>query len=309
MKPLIGFIGQGWIGKNYADNFEDRGYEVIRYAMEEPYIQNKDRIKDCDIVFIAVPTPSTPEGFDDGILRKVVPLVGNKKIAVIKSTLLPGSTEPIQAANPDIFVMHSPEFLSESTAAYDAANPMRNIVGIPVDSDEYRNRAQQVIDVLPKAKYQLICSAREAELIKYGGNNWFYFKVIFFNILYDLAQQQGINWDTIKEAMAADPRIGSSHMNPVHQSGDKGGDAQQVLSFNELHMQPVHKGGRGAGGHCFIKDFAAFCEMYKKEVGDETGTKLLDAMRDKNIDLLVKSNKDLDLLKGVYGDDIVDKSN
>jgi len=166
-----------------------------------------------------------------------------------------------------------------------------------------------VIDVLPKAKYQLICSAREAELIKYGGNNWFYFKVIFFNILYDLAQQQGINWDTIKEAMAADPRIGSSHMNPVHQSGDKGGDAQQVLSFNELHMQPVHKGGRGAGGHCFIKDFAAFCEMYKKEVGDETGTKLLDAMRDKNIDLLVKSNKDLDLLKGVYGDDIVDKSN
>ncbi len=57
----IGFIGQGWIGKNYADDFEKRGFEVVRYAQEEPYIKNKEAIADCDIVFIAVPTPSTPE--------------------------------------------------------------------------------------------------------------------------------------------------------------------------------------------------------------------------------------------------------
>jgi len=31
-KQKIGFIGQGWIGKNYADNFEERGFTVIRYA-------------------------------------------------------------------------------------------------------------------------------------------------------------------------------------------------------------------------------------------------------------------------------------
>jgi predicted dinucleotide-binding enzyme len=34
-KPLIGFIGQGFIGKNYANDFEKRGYEVIRYANEK----------------------------------------------------------------------------------------------------------------------------------------------------------------------------------------------------------------------------------------------------------------------------------
>ena len=186
---------------------------------------------------------------------------------------------------------------------------MRNIIGVAVDNDEYKEKAKAVMDVLPDAVYELICNAREAELIKYGGNNWFYFKVIFINMLYDLARKHGANWETIRDAMVADPRIGSSHLNPVHKSGTKGGDARATLKFNELHMEPIHKSGRGAGGHCFIKDFAAFHEMYEKEVGDEFGVKLLEAMRDKNIDLLVKSKKDLDLLNGVYGEDKINKKN
>ncbi|MCK5027249.1 MAG: hypothetical protein KAS07_02425, partial [Candidatus Pacebacteria bacterium] len=110
--PKIGFIGQGWIGKNYADDFKNRGYSVVRYAKEKPYDINKDKIAKCDIVFIAVPTPTTPEGFDDSTLRKVIKLVGKGKTAVIKSTVLPGTTESIQKENPNIFIFHSPEFLT-----------------------------------------------------------------------------------------------------------------------------------------------------------------------------------------------------
>ncbi len=135
-KPLIGFVGQGWIGKHYADNFEERGYNVVRYALEPPYHENGDQVKICDIVFIAVPTPSTPEGFDDSIIRIAVKSVGQGRIAVIKSTLLPGKTEVIQKDNPGVIVMHSPEFLRESSAAHDAANPNRNIIGITKMSDE-----------------------------------------------------------------------------------------------------------------------------------------------------------------------------
>ena len=64
----IGFVGQGWIGKHYADNFEARGYMVVRYALEEPYVKNKEKIKECGIVFIAVPTPTSPKGFDASIV-------------------------------------------------------------------------------------------------------------------------------------------------------------------------------------------------------------------------------------------------
>jgi UDPglucose 6-dehydrogenase len=302
-KPLIGFIGQGWIGKNYADDFEKRGYDVVRYALEPEYEGNKDKIKDCDIVFIAVPTPSTPTGFDPSILKTAVKNAGKGKIAVIKSTLLPGTTQEIQSENPEIFVMHSPEFLTEATAAHDAAHPNRNIVGVAIDNEEYRAKAQEVLNVLPKAPYESICKAKEAEFIKYGGNNWFYFKVIFINLLYDLARESGCDYNVIRDGMAHDPRVGKSHLIPVHKSGTLGGAA-----YN-LQAQEDKDGGRGAGGHCFIKDFSAFREMYEKLVGDEKGVALLEAMEKKNIDLLVKSGKDLDLLKGVYGEDVVNNNN
>lgn len=306
MKPKqelkIGFIGQGFIGKNYADDFENRGYEVVRYALEEPYKENKNRIKECDIVFIAVPTPTTPDGFNTSILKEVIKNVGAKKSAVIKSTIAVGVTKEIQKENPNIFVFHSPEFLTEATASENAAKPERNIIGIPVTSKEYGKKAQFILSTLPKAPFELVCDSNEAELIKYGGNNWFFFKVVFINMFYDLVRENGASWDVIQKALSADPRIGSSHLTPVHKSGTIGGDS--------YHLNPkMNKDGeRGAGGHCFIKDYAAFVEMYKKYVGDEPGIKALESLEQKNIDLLLSSNKDIGLLKGVYGKDITGDS-
>ncbi|PIQ69065.1 MAG: hypothetical protein COV91_01065 [Candidatus Taylorbacteria bacterium CG11_big_fil_rev_8_21_14_0_20_46_11] len=285
-KPSIGFIGQGFIGKNYADDFERRGFLVTRYAMEEPYRQNKDKIKECDVVFIAVPTPTTPQGFDFSIIRAVLPLIGKGKIAVIKSTMLPGTTALLQKEFPGIFVFHSPEFLREKTASYDAAHPDRNIVGIPRDTPTARLKAKQILEILPPASSPMIVRATEAELIKYGGNNFFYVKVVYVNMLFDLATQLGCRWDVVKDAMIADPRIGASHMEPVHQSG---------------HVRGKKKGERGAGGHCFIKDFAAFALLYERMVKDPVGNAALTSLAEKNSALLRASGKDLDLLEGVYG--------
>jgi glycosyltransferase involved in cell wall biosynthesis len=282
----IGFVGQGFIGKNYADDMERRGLTLVRYALEEPYRGNKDKIQECDIVFIAVPTPTTPEKFDDSIVRAALGLVGKGKTAVVKSTLLPYSTEKFHKDFPNIFVMHSPEFLREATAAYDASHPDRNIVGIPEETEEYRRRAKEVLGVLPPAPFELICTSLEAELVKYAGNSWLYVKVIYVNLLYDLVKKLGANYETVRDALAADPRIGRSHLDPVHQSG---------------HGGPA---GRGAGGHCFIKDFEALRRLYEEKVPDEFGARVLDTIAAKNIELLFHSKKDIDLLEGVYGKDI-----
>lgn len=281
MGKKIGFIGQGWIGKNYADNFEQRGFDVVRYALEEPYRQNKGLIKDCDIVFIAVPTPTTPSGFDDSIVRASVRLVGNGRVAVIKSTLLPGVTESIAEEHPDVFVFHSPEFLTRHTAAYDAANPNRNIVGWPKETEEYKQRAQEVLDVLPRAPFELVCHVRDAELIKYGGNCFFYFKNIFMNMLYDLSQSLNCDWETLRGAIAADHRIGGEH------------------------THPINKGGRGAGGDCLIKDFSAFTALYENRIQDEVGMAILRNLEKKNIRFLIDSKKDLHLLVHVYGNNVI----
>ena len=277
----IGFIGQGWIGKNYADHFKDRGFDIVRYGKEEAYLRNKDEISECDIVFVAVPTPTTPEGFSADVVKEVLSLVGKGKTAVIKSTILPGTTRKLQHAYPDSTVLFSPEFLREATVRNDVDNPDRNIIGIT--TEEHRDVAKEVMKILPKAPYESICTAEEAELIKYAGNVHLYIKVIYMNMLYDLAQTFGGEWETIAKSVSADPRIGTSHMYPVHASG---------------HTKDK---GRGAGGHCFIKDFAAFADFYTKAVPDKTGQELLEALAKKNIDLLTKSGKDLDILKQVYG--------
>lgn len=282
-KQSIGFIGQGWIGKNYADDFERRGYDVVRYALEAPYNANKEKIAECNITLIAVPTPTTAKGFDDSIVRGVLSLIGKGKTAVIKSTLLPGTTEALQAAFPDIIVLHSPEFLREKTAAHDAANPDRNIIGIPVDNDRYRAAAEAVLAVLPKAPYNKILSSLGAELVKYAGNVFLALKVVYANMLYDLAEGLATPYEDLKDAVAADPRIGPSHLSPMLASGH------------------TDKTGRGAGGHCFIKDLEAFRRLYDATLQDTKGSLLLADLVRKNNALLTTSGKDIELLEGVYG--------
>ena len=102
-------------------------------------------------------------------------------------------------------------------------------------------------------------------------------QVVLFNLLYDLTKKLRCDWEPIALAVRADPYI------------------------SNRYARPVHKSGRGAGGHCFIKDFEAMFRLYQDVVGDSLGVKALEGFRNKNSDLLTRSRKDLDLLKEVYG--------
>jgi UDP-glucose 6-dehydrogenase len=202
---------------------------------------------------------------------------------VIKSTIQPTVTRQLQKDNPEIIVIHSPEFLSESTAAKDASDPFMNIVGIDLENKKHIKAAKLVHSVLPKSKNNQTVSFEEAELIKYAHNCSGYTQIIFFNIMYDAARSIGANWNNIEQALKSDPYVPNRY------------------------ASPIHKTGRGAGGHCFIKDFEAFKDFYKLNVIDSLGIKVLEAMRDKNIELLFNSNKDMDLLEGVYGKKRINK--
>jgi nucleotide sugar dehydrogenase len=273
---LTGFIGQGYIGKNYADDFEERGFEVVRYATKEPYKSNKEKIKECDVVFIAVPTPTTPNGYDISIINLVLPLTGVGKIVILKSTIFPGLTEKIQEEFPDRVVLYSPEFLSEATASYDAAHPFVNILGMAKETPEHKKAAKLIHSILPKAPQNFTVRSIEAEIIKYAHNCSGYTQIILFNLMYDLSQKMGANWKIIEEAIKADPLVPNRY------------------------ATPLHKSGRGAGGHCFIKDFAAFREIYEKMLNDPSGVSVLKNMEKKNIELLRSSGKDVEILEGVY---------
>lgn len=274
----IGFIGQGFIGKNMADDFAERGYNVVRFALEAEYVGNREAIADCDFVFIAVPTPTTPQGFDISVVENVLPLIGKGKTAVIKSTVLPGTTKVLQGKFTDINIVHSPEFLRELHARDDAKNPPRTIVGLPNDDENLQALAKELLSILPTSPYQLICTAEEAELIKYGGNCFLTLKLVYMNLLYDLSLATGADYNVVADGIGADSRIGQSHT--------------KVLSED---------GKRGAGGHCFPKDLAALREVYESLVTDDVvGREFFKVLERKNNQLLHDSGKDIDLLKEMY---------
>jgi UDPglucose 6-dehydrogenase len=281
MKERIGFIGQGWIGRNYANDFEARGFEVVRYSLEPEYSENKSKIADCSITFIAVPTPTTPQGFDDSYIKSALTNISEGNIAVIKSTTMPGLVASLQEQFPRILVLHSPEFLVEKTAAHDAAHPNRNIIGVPKDTPAYIEAAERVLAVLPNAPYNTVMSSLDSELVKYAGNCFLYTKVLFMNTLFDVVEKSGGDWEKVRAALVHDLRIGESHTNPVND------------------------GGRGAGGHCFIKDYEAFRQYYKQTVGEDAAYQILSASAAYNMKLLSESGKDTELLRGVYGDAIL----
>ncbi len=279
----IGFIGQGYVGKNYADDFEMRGYVVKRYAKdgEHSSVDCQDAIKECDVVFVAVPTPTTPSGFDAGTLRQVIPLTRPSSVVVIKSTLVPGLTQTLQDEFPDRVILHSPEFLSEATATHDTQHPFMNIIGIPRTTREHEQAAELILSILPPSAYQSVVSSDEAEIIKYSHNCSGYVGIIFFNLMYDITQKLGADWSVVEAALRADPYI------------------------PHTYISPMHKSGRGAGGHCFIKDMAALSQVYQRVVGDGAGVNVLKSVEEKNKMLLRDSGKNVDLLNGVYGEEHV----
>jgi nucleotide sugar dehydrogenase len=274
---LIGMIGNGFVGKAYADYYESTGHTVVRYSLEEDYIDNASKIAHCDLVIVAVPTPTTPEGPDYSIVESVINLAGQQKIVVIKSTVEAGFTEKVSGRHLDKIILHSPEFLREKTAAQDVLSPDRVIIGVPVSDDRHLAAATMYMQTLPAAKNTIICSSRASEFAKYAGNLFLAMKVVFSNAMYDLSNARGIEYAEVKAIIAADSRIGGSHLS-IWQDG-----------------------GRGAGGNCFIKDMAAFRQKFATFSSNEA-IAFIDSIIAMNRKLLSDSGKDTHLLKQVFNE-------
>jgi UDPglucose 6-dehydrogenase len=223
-----------------------------------------EQVNQADIIFICVPTPYLVKesGFDLSFVREACSKIEGSKVVVIKSTVVPGTTEKLQTEFSQHKFLFNPEFLTELTADQDMSYPDRQIVGYTQQSFSVSGA---VMALLPLAPYERIMPATEAEMVKYFGNNWFAIKVAFANQMYDLCSKLGLDYDNVKEAAAADKRIGRSH------------------------LEVWHKGYRGYGGKCLVKDiramiqFANLLEVDLKlhKTAEEINNKL---MQDQNIE-------------------------
>lgn len=243
MNYKIGIMGAGMVGNALIKYFEKKGITPIQFDPPKN-IGSAEEINTADVVFIAVPTPYDEEkgGFDLSFVNQAISVLTGEKIIVLKSTILPGTTDETQIKYPQHKFLFNPEFLTEVTADQDMNYPDRQIIGY---TEQSYNVSGDIMMMLPRAPFERIIPAKEAEMVKYFGNTWFATKVVFANQIYDLCQKMGINYDIVKENAAPDKRIGQSH------------------------LEVLHKGYRGYGGKCLPKDTRALIQL-----GDKLGAEM-----------------------------------
>jgi UDPglucose 6-dehydrogenase len=232
---VIGVIGAGVVGGVLAHWAQAQGHDVRVYDPPKGHA-DIGMLADAPTIFVCVPTPYTAGvGFDDRLLLQSMALIPGQKTVVIKSTVLPGTTDLLQSRYPQHRVMFNPEFLREATAFQDFAHPDRQIVGRTASVDEAE--ARRIMAMLPIAPYEQICGAGEAEMAKYMANTFLAVKVSFANDMFDLCERLDVDYSTVKDIVAADERIGPSH------------------------MDVLHGGYRGYGGKCLPKDSRALLDL------------------------------------------------
>ncbi|MCH7766101.1 MAG: methyltransferase domain-containing protein, partial [Acidobacteria bacterium] len=172
-------VAVGREGTVFAADFEPNMVVELRASAERdglanliPVLASADdpRLPDgtADLIFICVPTPyQAGTGFDASALEDAFGRIDGSKVIVIKSTVLPGTTESFQVRYPQHRFLFNPEFLRQDYARAEFLKPDRQIVGYCAES---RHLAESVLSLLPDAPYRRVMLAKEAELTKYMAN-------------------------------------------------------------------------------------------------------------------------------------------
>ena len=303
MKKSIACIGQGFVGGSLTTVFSERGFDVYAYDKSGKYVtgalpSHGDQIAGypdsvCELIhdnenggtpgfskiyFVCLPTPMNEDGSADlsiveGVLEELASVPG-ERIAVIKSTVPPGSTENwnVKFGHRGLHVVFNPEFLTEANALDDMREQNRIVLGGP---RPWINSVKQIFQsAFPKVPV-IKTSSTTAEMVKYLINNFLTVKVAFANEIFqvcDALDKSGLNvdYDKVVEYSKYDNRIGSSHWSV-----------------------PGPDGHKGYGGSCFVKDLNA---MIKVADNLKVDTPVLDGAWTKNLE--VRPERDWEHLVG-----------
>jgi len=274
MKAKIGIVGQGFVGTAIKEGlnhlFNMQTYD--KFKKEASTCASLQELsKKVEILFVCLPTPMNKDGSCNlSIIESVVEELdryGNNNIAVIKSTIPPGTTERLNSQCQNLKVVFSPEFLTEANFIDDFKNQNRIIIGGP------RPASTKVKNLFTKAfpEVNIIkTGSNTAESVKYFTNCFLTVKVGFANEFKQICDKMDVDFDKVVEYGLYDERIGPTHLSV-----------------------PGPDGKPGFGGSCFPKDLNALISVASQYGVD---AKILNATWNKNLE--VRPEKDWELLKG-----------
>lgn len=276
----IGVIGAGRLGLTFALLCEKAGYSVIVSDKREDYVYNLNQgicntnepliqkmlfevydfsattsnievIKNSDIIFTFVATPSTTQGdYDTTAVFEVandffeasrmdIPIF-NKKF-IVGCTTNPGDVEQIQnkLSMFSIQVAYNPEFIAQGEIVKGLEESDIVLIGT-----EYQELANDLINIYTKIQttpvHAHVMSCKAAEITKIGINCFLTTKISYANMMGEILTKSNLGGeiDSVLNAIGGDTRVGKKYM----------------------------KYGFGFGGPCLPRDNRALGH-YAKELG------------------------------------------
>jgi len=291
----IAVIGSGYVGLVAGACFAELGHQVISVDNDESKIARlqagevpiheehlpqllakhhgkglefngklMEAVRACQVIFIAVGTPSTEQGTADlshveAVARTVALAIDEYKVIVEKSTVPVFTSEWIRKVMllngvpaEQFDVVSNPEFLREGSAVRDFLYPDRIVIGAdtersasllreiyqPLTSGSYYSSRGTIPSLVeaPPSPQLLVTSTKSAELIKHASNAFLATKISFINAVANICEAAGADVGEVCRGIGMDARIGSKFLNP----------------------------GIGYGGSCFPKDLKAFASVAKE---------------------------------------------
>ncbi len=268
----VAMIGTGYVGLDSGACFSEFGHNVVcvdkdeskidglhqgRMPIYEPGLEDlvasnvkaerltfttdlAASVKDVDVVFIAVGTPSRRgDGHADlayvyAAAKEIADAMDGYTVVVTKSTVPVGTGREVEKiireTRPDaeFDVVSNPEFLREGSAIEDFMRPDRVVIGT------HSKQAQECMGILYRPLYLIetpivFTSRQSSELIKYAANTFLAAKITFINEIADLCEEVDADVHDVAKGIGLDGRIGRKFLHP----------------------------GPGYGGSCFPKDTRA----------------------------------------------------
>ncbi|WP_199617813.1 UDP-glucose dehydrogenase family protein [Paenibacillus alkalitolerans] len=253
MSNRIGVVGTGYVGLVSGACFSEVGHTVVCVDRDEAKIvrlrqgdipifepglepivkRNVEAgrlrfetdlslaVRDSDVLFVAVGTPSLDNGDVDmtqvkTVLKQIAESADGYKIVVMKSTVPVGTGKMAE----DLLRMHAgpgasfdvvsnPEFLREGTAVHDTFHMDRIVIGA-----ENAAAAETVRELLSPFEAPVLMTNREsAELIKYASNSFLATKISFINEMANICEKVGADVSMVAKGMGMDKRIGGAFLN------------------------------------------------------------------------------------------------
>lgn len=233
----------------------------------------KEGVRKCEVIFIAVGTPSRDNGeadlsFVENVSREIAVSMPSYRLIVEKSTVPVNTGEWVEHTikifnkrNIKFDVASNPEFLREGSAIKDFMNPDRVVLGVK------SKKAKDILVELykPLKAPIVVTDIKSAEIIKHASNSFLATKISFINAISGLCDKVDADIVEVARGIGLDRRIGKEFLNA----------------------------GIGFGGSCFPKDLSAFIRIAEKTGYDFGMLKEVQKVNEYQKTLLIKKIESL----------------